>query len=90
MRPTEYEWATPEGRAKLDADVRGALMDTLRSRNDIADALRVHPDDERGRDAITASLARGIRDGWADPDGQRAGRRYKLPERSRRGRAVAK
>ena len=72
-----YDWHSREGRAELDADVRKALKKESQSRGDVADALGVDREDDAALRAVAASLARGCRDGWAEPTDQGPRTRYK-------------
>lgn len=75
-----YDWTTRDGRAALDKDVLGVLLEEATvapiARLHVALRLRVDVKDERAMDAVSASLRRGVRDGWARQDGERGKTRY--------------
>lgn len=78
-----YDWHSRDGRKELDADVKGRLAKEGASRGEIAAALHVDPLDDAAMRAIGASLARGVRDGWADPVGLGPRTRYHRPPMQR-------
>lgn len=77
-----YAWATPAQRSALDADVKARLNRSPQTRGMIAAALGIGTEETALR-AVSASLARGVRDGWADPQGERGQAMYRSAPRVR-------
>lgn len=79
-----FEVRTLEGRSQLDRAVQGALAvlvgrnaSAMRvSRTDIARHLGVDPEDANGLRAVSASLRRGVKAGWAAASGKGPWQRY--------------
>ena len=77
-----YDWKTKAGRAALDEGVKGALGKLPALRGTIAVVLKMDTGDALAMRALSASLRRGVRDGWAARTGER--------RQTRHSRAVAK